>query len=411
MKRQPTLLLLSQFFPPDPTSVGQHMADVALEMARRGYRVIVYCANRGYEDPSVRFAAREERDGIEIRRLPFSSFGKSSIRARLIGGLSFVVQCILRGMWIRRDMILVSTSPPFTAIAALVLGWSRRTGVGFWVMDLNPDQALALGVARPGSLSVRLFETLNRLILARADRIVALDRFMAERLRAKRASIDARMETFPPWPHDDHLDSIPHAKNSFRAEQGWQERFVFMFSGNLSIASPADTLMEAALRVQDDERALFAFIGGGLGRIRLGEFIERYGPRNIVTLPYQPLETLGNSLSAADVHLVTMGDDMAGIIHPSKVYGAMSVGRPVLFLGPSPSHVTDILEEFQIGWHVRHGDVDGAERIIREILALAPEELRARGERARRAVRERFSRELLAGRFGDVMEATVTARS
>ncbi len=378
------------------------MADVGREMARRGFRVIVYTADRGYEDPSVRFSRGETIDGMIIRRLPFSSFGKSSIRARLLGGLSFVAQSTLRGLFAGPDAVLVSTSPPFSALAALCLRFLRRTGIVFWVMDLNPDQALALEIARPGSIGVRVFDLLNRWILKHAGRVVALDRFMADRLRTK-LDPGPRMRVLPPWPHEDFVSPVPHAENPFRAERDWHGRFVFMFSGNLSIASPADTLFEAALRVRDT-RALFVFIGGGLGRRALDEFLAKHGAGNIVTMPYQPLETLRYSLSAADVHLVTMGDRMTGIIHPSKVYGAMSVGRPILFLGPAPSHVSEIIEEFDIGWQIDHGDLDGAEDVIRRVLATDPDELRARGERARRAVAERFGKESLAGQFCDLVE-------
>ena len=78
MPSQRTLLFLTQVFPPDPASVGQHMADAAREMASRGYRVVVLTARRGYEDPSARYPARERLDGVEVVRVPLASFGKAS---------------------------------------------------------------------------------------------------------------------------------------------------------------------------------------------------------------------------------------------------------------------------------------------------------------------------------------------
>src|SRR6187399_166413 len=80
-----TLVIFSQVFVPDPASVGQHIADVAVEMARRGHPVRVYTSARGYEDPSVRYPPREDLHGVRVRRLPLSSFGKRSILTRLIG--------------------------------------------------------------------------------------------------------------------------------------------------------------------------------------------------------------------------------------------------------------------------------------------------------------------------------------
>jgi len=97
-----TLLIISQTFVPDPASVGQHMADVAVEMARRGHRVKVYASNRGYEDPTRKYAARENLHGAEIRRLPLSSFGKKSILTRIIGTASFMVQAFVAALFTPR---------------------------------------------------------------------------------------------------------------------------------------------------------------------------------------------------------------------------------------------------------------------------------------------------------------------
>ena len=99
---RPTLLIISQVYVPDPASVGQHIADAAAEMARRGYRVIVYASARGYDNPSKRYPSRETLDGVVIRRLPLSSFGKSSITVRLIAQWIFLLQSIARGLLTRR---------------------------------------------------------------------------------------------------------------------------------------------------------------------------------------------------------------------------------------------------------------------------------------------------------------------
>ncbi len=380
------------------------MADVATEMARRGWRVIVLTANRGYDDPTVRYPARETLDGVEVIRLPFSSYGKGSILMRLVGGVLFLVQAIVRGLFLRQPThLLISTTPPLCPIAALVIHWFRRIPITYWVMDLNPDQAVSLGKVREGSLPVVLFEWLNRAILSKAKHVVALDRYMAQRLMKKR-DISDKLVVMPPWPHDDHLEPIGHADNEFRREQGWADKFVVMFSGNLSVASPVDTVLEAALRLQDEEDLLFAFIGGGLGKKRVEEVIHEHQPRNIVSLPYQPLSRIKYSLSAADVHLVSMGESIVGICHPCKVYGAMSVGRPVLLLGPDPCHVTDLLDHHQIGWHISHGDVDAAIQTLRQIRRTSAPQRDEMGQRARDTIHHQLSKRLLCRRFCDMIE-------
>jgi glycosyltransferase involved in cell wall biosynthesis len=142
------------------------------------------------------------------------------------------------------------------------------------------------------------------------------------------------------------------------------------------------------------------FIGGGIGK----QEIDEAQCRNIISLPYQPRAELRDSLSAADVHIVTVGDAVPGIVHPSKVYGAMAVGRPILLVGPPQNHVADIMAEHDIGWHVRHGDVDGAVRVLREIASMPREELEAKGQRAYDAIVARGGRAAAVARMTDVIE-------
>jgi len=402
--RQRTILIISQVYVPDPAAVGQHMHDAAVEMARRGHRVVVLTSNRGYDDPSRKYPARETRDGVKIRRLRLSSFGKKWLGLRFVAAWLFVLQCTLRGLLLRRlDTLLVSTSPPMSPFAGIVIGWfRRRVRVVFWCMDLNIDLLVAMGQAKPSSRLVRFFGWMERSILRRADHVVALDRYMAANLNAKHDVRD-KMTVSPPWPHEDHVVPVEHRDNPFRREHGLDDKFVIMFSGALTVAADVDTILEAALKLQDETRLLLMFIGGGAGKKRVEQVIRERRPRNIVSLPYQPLEQLRYSLSAADVHLVSVGDILVGLSHPCKIYGAMAVARPILLLGPTPSHVADIVEAHHCGWRIAHGDVEAAERTLRQILRTPPEELRQMGQQAYRAVQEHFGMSRLRGNFCDLL--------
>ena len=110
---------------------------------------------------------------------------------------------------------------------------------------------------------------------------------------------------------------------------------------------------------------MFYFIGGGSRVKDVREFKEKHGLTNIVQLPHYPLEQLSEPLAAADLHVAVMGDPFVGIVHPCKVYGAMSVSRAVLLLGPNPCHVSDLIANHSIGWHVHHGDVKSAFQVVR----------------------------------------------
>lgn len=415
VSQQKTFVIFSQVYVPDPASVGQHLHDVAAEMARRGHRVIAYVSGRGYDDPTIKYPRREMRDGVEIRRIPLASFGKKSIPRRVAGTASFMGQVFWRGLFSPRpDALLVSTSPPMIGFVGRLVTWLRslrgRIPMTYWAMDLNPDQLIAMGKLKETDAAARFLERNNRKILDRSDLVVALDRFMADRLRPRTPDLDDKLLVIPPWPHEEHVAPVPHDQNPFRDEHGLQGKFVVMYSGNHSPANPLDTLLEAAKRLKGDphhDRFRFLFVGGGVQKKDVERFVRDNDLTNALCLPYQPIESLKYSLSAADVHVVSLGGDMVGIIHPCKVYGSMAVARPVLFFGPKPSHVSDLLDEHGIGRHVDHGDVAAAVATLKDLAALPPEERQRMGDTARRVLTETLSQQRLCGMMCDRIEATM----
>jgi len=386
------LVILTQVYVPDPASLGQHMHDFAAAMAARGHEVIVYCSSRGYDDPSQRFAPVEMRDGVRIVRYRLPVFTKSNMLLRLLGTAWAQVALFFHALFtLRTELIFFSTSPPLIGVVATVVAktkglFGKPVSLIYWAMDLNPDQLIAMQKVRAGSRLHRFLEEANRFVLRNAHLTIALDRFMEARLK-QRGRAPKRLLVLPPWSHEEPDAPLPHRDNWFRDKYGLQGRFVIMYSGNHSPANPVDTLLKAALAFKDDDTIRFAFIGGGAAKRQVNDHIEKHGLGNCLSLPYQPLSDLRYSLGAADVHAVSLGEDLVGIVHPCKVYGAMAVGRPILYLGPRPSHVSDLIENEGIGWQVEHGDVEGCVAAIREMQSLEAADLATMGERAQTALR------------------------
>lgn len=400
MPTKRTIVIITHVFVPDPASVGQHVADAAMELAKRGNRVIVFTANRGYENPRVKYPARETSSGVEVVRLPFSSFGKTRIFARVTASITFLLQAIIRCLFVKHiDTVLVTTTPPLAPIAGIIVAGVRRAQLKYWVMDLNPDQAVAMGIVPAEAASVRIFECINRQMLRQADDIVALDLAMADRIR-KKGEIGGRLHVLPPWPLEDVVDPVLPDENPWREAYGLQDKIVVMYSGNHTQANPLSTFLQAAQRVTDLKVLLFVFVGGGPGK----RDIEQLQLPNVMSLPYQPLETLRYSLSAGDVHLVSIGEALVGIIHPCKAYGAMAVSRPIVALGPKESHLAHLVEEYKNGWLIKHGDVDSAEQVFRKIASLGKAALHEMGLSAQAVVRDRLNRTMLNEKFCNIVE-------
>jgi glycosyltransferase involved in cell wall biosynthesis len=162
----------------------------------------------------------------------------------------------------------------------------------------------------------------------------------------------------PVWPVMEKIYAGKRNENPFRIENGFGNRIVIMYSGNHSYVHPLDTLLEAARLLKNDPDFLFVFVGEGVRKKDVTLFQKEQGLKNIVQLPYQPRNNIHNSLGSSDLQVVIMGNNQVGFTHPNKVYGAMFTGRPVLYIGPSPSHITDILNELEGNIAVAHGQVD-----------------------------------------------------
>ncbi len=398
------LLIISQVYVPDPAAVGQHLADVAEEMARRGWRVMVYTSRRGYDDPAVVFPSREMLRGVDVRRLPLSSFGKGSIPVRLAGQVLFMAQAVMRSLCMGRvDAVLVSTSPPFAGIGGALVSLIRRKPLTWWVMDINPDQMVTSGRLSATSLIARVFDAMNRITLRQASHVVVLDRFMRDRILAKQ-NVSDKITVIGPWAHEDRLAPLPHAENPFRTQHGLSGQFVVMYSGNHGFSTPLATLLAAAQRLASTPDLMFVFIGGGVIKKDIDAIVSREKPPNILSLPYQPIEAIRYSLSAADVQVVSIANEAVGIVHSCKIYGAMAVGRPVLSLGPRASHAGDIVMQEKIGWACEQGDVEGLVATLLDIVHLPREELEEMGLRAIRAIRDRYSRQRALSAVCDLIE-------
>lgn len=336
------VLLLNQAFYPDVVSTAQHAADLAVQLAARGHRVSVVAGSRAYDDPRRRFPRRESWKGIEIFRIPTLGLGKESKLRRALDFAYFLFGCSARlACSPRYDLVIAMTSPPLISfLAALFVRW-KGGRLAYWVMDLNPDEAIAAGWLRADSAVSRVLAAMLRQTLRRSAKVIALDRFMRMRLLQKGADPDS-VEVIPPWSHDDALHYDVEGRTAFRSQHGLDGKFVVMYSGNHSPCHPLDTLMEAARRLADRPEIVFCFCGGGSEHARVKAFAASHGLSNVLCLPYQPIERLSASLSAADLHAVVMGDAFAGIVHPCKIYNAMLLGIPILYIGPAQGHIPDL---------------------------------------------------------------------
>lgn len=399
------VLLLNQCFYPDQVATAQQLTSLARGLCERGHEVTVIASARGYDDPARRFPSRETWKGIEIIRIPTLALGKNAKWRRALNFLSFLVVCCWRLLWLPRfDSVVALTSPPLISVLGALFVRLKGGEFFFWVMDLNPDEAIAAGWLKKDSFLARSFERMLRYSLNHSTRVIVLDRFMKQRIAAKGIPSE-RIQVISPWPFDDVVHYDERGREEFRRQHGLANKFVVMHAGNHSPCHPLDTLLKAAQAMAETTGVVFCFVGGGSEQAKVNAFAKAQDLSNVRCLPYQPFETLAGVLSAADLHVAVMGDAFVGVVHPSKIYNILAVGSPLLYIGPAESSIVDVAQ--QLGdclsfFAAQHADAARVVEHVRTAVAAA--------SRKREGVLDdRFSRSVLLAEFISLLEEKLSA--
>jgi polysaccharide deacetylase family protein (PEP-CTERM system associated) len=409
-----SILILNQSFWPDVVATAQQADDLAKFLAEQGDRVSVIASRSLYGKRGARLPSRESVAGVSIYRVSWNIFDKGGTVTRALDYIRFNAACAIKALLLpRQDIVICLTTPPFVCIVGLMLCWLKGTEFVFWTMDLYPDLPVEAGMMRRNGLAHKALSLLDVLCLRRADRVVTLGRCMERRIRAK--GVDPRrISIIPPWSDPEEIKDLPplqiapavealsrmrpeprpgRVRNAFRTEWNLGDRFVIQYSGNFGLGHDYQTVLDAILATKDDDGIRWVIVGGGVAWPKVERFIEEHEIRNVVLKPYQPRARLGDLISLGDVHLVLMVPSFEGVILPSKFYGIMAAGRPTVFVGPEESEIALTIKEHRCGVVVPNGSAAGLLRVINE-LRREPGLSLVLGQRGRKTLEERFSREL-----------------
>jgi glycosyltransferase involved in cell wall biosynthesis len=293
------------------------------------------------------------------------------------------------------------TDPPYLLYSVLHLRKRFGGRVIHHVDDLYPDLAFALGALPDLAFFRRWLEGPAVCALKSSDRVVALGYFMKRRLAEKGVAAN-RIHVVPPWADGRALFPVPPAANSWRRRfVGNRTDFVVMYSGNMGRAHPFSSIIEAARYFSRRRGVRFLFVGGGARR---GAVEALLGAGTGVTLlPYQPRRLLPKSLSAGDVHLISLDPAVQGMIVPSKLAGILAVGRPVIFLGGRKNSVAEAIRAGGFGYVLAETDHEGLKTAILRLQG-DPALHRRMCENARHFFHRNYERAFLTEKLTAVLE-------
>ncbi len=355
-----SLFLLTQYFYPEVPATAQLATDLALGLTEAGFDVSVFTGQPAYRNEG-RLPSREDYRGIHIHRAYSRRLSREGTHSRLLNGATVAAISLLKLMTRRKpDVLLVDSTSPFLLVVAWLLRRLRGIPFVFLVQDVYPEIAIELGVVGRRSIAARLW----RLVYGRVYRAVARIVVLGPRMRdvVKRSvspSIHDGLVVIPNWADGDAIVPRSRFDNPLRRELGLDDKLVVLYSGNMGLVHDMETIVEAAKRLQHLSDLRFLLIGGGGKRDWVESAVERKKLRNVIMLPYQPLEMLPYSLTCGDISLVTLRRGMEGLSVPSKVYASLAAGLAVLAVAGPGSEIGDMVEEHRCGYRVSQGDVDG----------------------------------------------------
>lgn len=412
MSRSPSILFVNQNYYPDLVSAGQRLTDLAEYLVRDGFEVSVVCGRGGYEGESENAPLQEIRNGVHIRRLRTPNFGRSTDLGRITDYAAFFAQAL--GHVLARtspDYIVTLTTPPLVNVIGAVAYALKGQRYGIWSMDLHPDGEKALGMITEEGLPARALDTLNNAAHRQADFVVALGRRMAERIEKKGVSAND-ITVFPMWTKGMH--GVEDEDNPYLDEFGLRDKFVVLYAGNAGLFHQFEEICDCMRQFKNHEDVYFLFVGGGPRRNEIESYAQTHRIENFEYHDYVPRENLKYVLSLADVHLLSLRPEIAGIAVPSKLYDSMMSARPAVMVGPKSSETAHTIQEGEFGFVIdptNRSPEAVTERLVESIETLyeKPDLRREMGQRGSALYAREYAQDVVCGKWSRFLRSRIDA--
>jgi len=401
---KPQLLVLNQYYWPGVEATAHLLSELCEALAEEFEITVVTGHLFGHDE----LADEEIRNGVRIVRVRSTAYERSHLHLRAVNYGSYLaesVQAALRGR--RPDLVVCMTDPPVVGDIGLLV--ARRFGVPLLVIsqDVFPEVAVQLKRLE-NPLLVGVLRSLVGLYLRRADGIVAIGETMKRRLEEKGADPE-RITVIPNWVDTDAILPQPR-DNEWARKRQLAGRFIVMHSGNVGHAQDLETLLRAGTFLRDLEDLRIVIVGFGArhadtvtltGRLELEEIVR--------FLPYQSRDVLSESLSSADLHFVGLAKGLSGFVVPSRLYGILAAGRPVIVGADPESETAQLVSEVGCGIVLPPGRPELVAKAIREARE-GRYDLEAMGAKGRMYVELEADRTVAIGRYRHLIRELAVAR-
>jgi len=407
------VLIVTQYFKPENIGAPIWIHQLAVDLLNMGHQVTVLTGFPNYPKRVIfegyrgKVFMRENIDGVEVYRTYIYASPNDAFWSRALNFGSFSASAMLGGLLVPKPDVIYCIMPPLPlGLSAEFIGFIKNnTPVVLNIQDIYPDIAIALGFLR-NRWAIRFFQWMERFIYRKAKAIVVISDGFKENLLSKGVPAE-KIYIVPNWADPNFISPGPK-NNSFRQRIGVGDRFTLIYSGNLSYNSNLEPVIEAAELLRSEPFA-FVIIGDGVRKKDLEHKAYKKQLKNVVFLPFQPLEDYPLVLTAADMNLVTLNTQAAMASVPSKIYKIMSSGRPILAITVEGNEVHRLITKANCGICVPPNDPVSLAEALR-YAAAHPDELKKMGENGRKYLEEHFSRQKCVAQIEKILIEILSQR-
>ncbi|MBN1183765.1 MAG: glycosyltransferase family 4 protein [Bacteroidales bacterium] len=399
------ILVLCQLFYPELVSTGQTLTELCEKLIEMGVDIEVVCGPPTYIDRYSDINKKITYHGIKITRVWGTRFPKLKLLCRIINQITFAISVFFHMIFDKSESpILVLTNPPFLAIICSILKIIKNRPYIYLNFDIYPETAVKLGILKKNGIMAKIWEFFNRIMLAKAQKIIVIGRCM-QKIIDKKMPFETvnKIQLIHIWSDDKLIHIGAKERNPYREKWRIEGKFVISYSGNMGRFHDMETIIKAARDLRDYEDIVFLFIGEGHKKRMIERYVKEWGLTNCQFHTYVQREDLGLSLNCADIGLVSLLEGQEGFSVPSKAFGLMSAGLPVIAVMSHNSEISKVILEEHCGYVVAPGDVDG---LVNAILRLYKDKLLrvSLGNNARQAVDMKYSLNMAAIKYHEIIK-------
>jgi colanic acid biosynthesis glycosyl transferase WcaI len=387
------LWIVTELYYPEMTSTGYYLTAIAEGLSHE-FDVKALCGQPNYSARGVRASPHEIYHNVEIFRCLGTTLDKNIIPFRLLNMLTLSLSIFFKALFNfkKGDKVLVVTTPPslpfITALAALIKGANYT----LLIHDNYPEILIAVDKTTETSLLSKLVNYANRWLYKFAQKIIVCGRDMKSLVERKTLGLDIPISFIPNWAELEQVEPRLRSENKLLRQLNLQDKFVFLYAGNMGYPNDLESIVKCAERLKPDEKFHFIFLGAGVKKKWLEKEVVEKSLTNITILEPRPRSEQIEFLNACDVALVSLVKKMLGVSMPSRTYNILAVGKPILALTEEDSEIARVITEDQVGWFVPPDEPNKLFEMIQRIY-IERENLLEMSKRARNSALKKYSLE------------------